>query len=94
MREDAIWGPHSNEMNQSSHLVWQAGIPLGHCRCDIMDKLLFLFGPQFLCVSSSERVGLEGPWNPLIRFNGLQGRRRQQQTVFLPSSLASCSSVF
>ena len=93
-REGAIWGPHSNEMNQSSHLVWEAGIPLGHCRCDIVDKLLFLFGPQFLCVSSSERVGLEGPWNPLIRFNSLQGRRRQQQTVFLPSSLVSCSPVF
>lgn len=47
-----------NEMNQGSHLVWEAGTPLGHCPCGIMDELLFLFGPQFLRVSSSRGKGL------------------------------------
>lgn len=55
MREGAAWGPHQSEMNQSSHLVWEAGIPLGHCCCDIMDGPLFLWTSVSPCVKQQKR---------------------------------------
>lgn len=90
--ERVLSGGHSNEMNQSSHLVW-GRIPLGHCCCVIMDELHFSsLDLSFSVCQAAAKGQLGRSWNPLIRFNSLQGSVNSRLCFCPVALLQSCPS--